>query len=80
MIRSFSPAEIKIMLELAAGHRIVGNCIRISADCRARFKGLVALLDSQSVSTSARTAYDKWIEYEVVELLQDYGIGGFYYL
>jgi hypothetical protein len=45
-----------------SGHTIVGNRIRISADCRARFKGLVALLDSQSVPTSARTAYDKWME------------------
>jgi hypothetical protein len=62
MIRSFSPAEIKIMLDLAAGQTIVGNLIRGSTDCRGRFKQLVELLDSKSVPTSARTAYDKWMK------------------
>ncbi len=75
--RGRPPVGLERMLELAAGHTIVGNRIRISADCRARFKGLVALLDSQSVPTSARTVRQMDGVNEVIELLQDYGIGGF---
>jgi hypothetical protein len=61
MIRSFSPAEIKIMLDLPTGLTIVGNRIRAYPECRSRFKGLVALVDTSSVPTSARTAYNTWM-------------------
>jgi hypothetical protein len=65
MIRSFSPAEIKIMLELPNGKTVFGNRIRSSRGCRSRFKELVGLLDIRSVPTSARSAYEKWIREEV---------------
>ena len=51
MIRSFSPAEIKIMLDLSTGRTAVGNRIRAYGTCRSRFKELVGLLDSRSVPT-----------------------------
>lgn len=60
MIRSFSPAEIRIMLDLPNGQTVVANRIRSYRDCRSRFKTLVELLDPRSISTSARSAYDKW--------------------
>ena len=61
MIKSFSPAEIKIMLELPASNSTVGNRIRSYSRCRAEFKELVGLLDSSSVPTAVRNIYDKWL-------------------
>jgi hypothetical protein len=43
------------------GRTTVGNRIRAYGGCRSRFKELVGLLDSRSVPTSARSAYDKWM-------------------
>ena len=60
MIRSFSPAEIRIMLDLPNGKTVVANRIHSYRACRSRFKTLVELLDPRSVPTSARSAYDKW--------------------
>jgi hypothetical protein len=59
MIRSFSPAEIRIMLELPNRRSVVGNLIHTNTKCRRRFEGLVQLLDSNSIPTPARAAYDK---------------------
>lgn len=64
MIKSFSPAEIKIMLDLANSNTVVGNRIRGHGECRARFKGLVDLIDSTSVPTPARGAYNKWMRHD----------------
>jgi hypothetical protein len=61
MIRSFSPAEIRIMLELPASNSTVGNRIRSHSRCRAAFKELVGLLDSSSVPTVVRSVYEKWL-------------------
>jgi len=60
MIRSFSPAEIRIMLEVPDERSIASNRIRHSQKCREGFKELVRMLDPASVPTPARTAYDKW--------------------
>jgi hypothetical protein len=61
MIRSFSPAEIRIMLDLPSGSSIVSNRIRSHAKCRSRFRELVSLIASGSVPTPARAAYDTWM-------------------
>jgi len=61
MIKSFSPAEIKIMLDLPASNTTVGNRIRSHRSCRAEFRALVDLLDSSSVPTVSRSIYDKWL-------------------
>jgi hypothetical protein len=62
MIRSFSPAEIRIMLDLPNNNNtVVGHRIRAHSRCRSRFKHLAGLLDSTSVPTAARTAYVKWM-------------------
>jgi hypothetical protein len=60
MIRSFSPAEIRIMLEIPDERSIAGNRIRHRRECREGFKGLLRLLDPASVPTPVRAAYDKW--------------------
>lgn len=62
MIKSFSPAEIKIMFDLAGSNTVVGNRVRGRGNCRSRFKQLVGLLDSSSVPTAARSAYSRWLK------------------
>lgn len=61
MIRSFSPNEIRIMLQLPEQNTIVKSRIQASARCRAQFAQLVRMLDSSSVPTSVRHAYDGWL-------------------
>ena len=60
MVRSFSPKEIKIMLRLAEKSDVVSHRIRISDDCKKRFRALVDILDKSSIPTSAKAAYRKW--------------------
>lgn len=61
MIRSFSPQEVWIMLQLPISNTIVRSRIQSSTLCRAQFSQLVRLLDSSSVPTSARAIYEGWI-------------------
>ena len=49
------------MLGLPDERTIIGDRIRSSTRCRSRFKGLVALLDTNSIPTVARAIYDKWM-------------------
>lgn len=60
MIKSFSPAEIAIMLNLPKSKTVVGNRIRTDADCKRRFRDRVALLQKESVPTSSKAAYKRW--------------------
>ncbi len=60
MIRSFSPGEIRIMLELPNSRSLAGNRIRVYANCASRFKELVALLDPSSVPTQSKGEYQRW--------------------
>ncbi len=60
MVKSFSPNEIKIMLELPSKTATVAGRIKSSAACKKRFKQLVGLLDKSSVPTRARAAFKKW--------------------
>lgn len=60
LVKSFSPNEIKIMLELPSKTATVAGRIKSSAACKKRFKQLVGLLDKSSVPTRARAAFKKW--------------------
>jgi hypothetical protein len=59
MIRSFSPGEVRVMLDLPNSRSLVGNRIRVHTNCAARFKELVALLDPSSVPTQSKGEYQK---------------------
>lgn len=61
MIRSFSPNEIRIMLQLPETNTIVAARVRAHARCRTQFAQLVRLLDSSSVPTPARHSYEGWL-------------------
>lgn len=61
MIRSFSPNEIRIMLQLPDMRTVVGSRVRAHSRCRSQFAALARLLDSSSVPTPARHAYEGWI-------------------
>ena len=60
MVRSFSPAEVKLMLDLPEGKTVVAGRIKNSKGCEKRFRALVALLDAKTVPTSSKTLYLKW--------------------
>ena len=60
MIRSFSPREVRIMLQLSGKTSTVAGRIKGSTDCEERFKQLVCLLDKSSVPASTRSIYRKW--------------------
>jgi hypothetical protein len=61
MVKSFSPNEIKIMLELPSRQTVLAARLKTSGGCEKRFKQLVALLDESSVPTSAKAAHRKWV-------------------
>ncbi|MES0038841.1 hypothetical protein NKJ74_26850, partial [Mesorhizobium sp. M0046] len=61
MIRSFSPNEIRIMLQLPDMGTVVAARVRAYSRCRSQFAALVRLLDSSSVSTPVRHAYEGWV-------------------
>ena len=65
MIRSFSPQEIRIMLQLPELNTILRSRVQASARCRAQFAQLVRLLDGSSVPTPARPAYEGWLRVPV---------------
>ncbi len=60
MVKSFSPGEIRIMLDLPKNSNSVAGRIKYSVNCRMRYKMLVQLLDSSSVPDSKRAQYLKW--------------------
>jgi hypothetical protein len=61
MIESFSPAEIKLMLDLPTNSMIVASRLKSAPSCEKRYRQLVALLDETSVPTSAKSVYKKWL-------------------
>ncbi len=61
MIRSFSPAEVRVMLELPTSSKAFGRHLQSYDNCKTRFRNLVKMLDSTSVPTVARNTYNKWI-------------------
>jgi hypothetical protein len=61
MIRSFSPKEISIMLELPSSTSVLAGRLKSSKGCEKRFRNLVSLLDESSVATPVKPAYKKWM-------------------
>jgi hypothetical protein len=61
MIKSLSPAEVLIMLELPLRQTLLANRLRSYSVCRDRFKSWVRLIDPASVPTQAKPEYAKWI-------------------
>jgi hypothetical protein len=61
MIKSLSPAEVLILLELPLRQTLLANRLRIYASCKGRFKQLVQLIDPASVPTQSKAEYAKWI-------------------
>ncbi|TCP72439.1 hypothetical protein C8J43_101177 [Sphingomonas sp. PP-CE-1G-424] len=61
MIKSLSPAEVLILLELPLRQTLLANRLRSHASCRDRFKAWVRLIDPASVPTQAKPEYAKWI-------------------
>lgn len=61
MVKSFSPNEIKIMLELPSKTNSLAGRVKTSTGCEKRFRRLVGLLAGRSVPTPAKAAYKKWL-------------------
>ncbi len=60
LIRSFSPAEIRIMLELPNKSNVLANRVSSFPKCKRQFEHLVAMIDESSVPTPARSSFEKW--------------------
>jgi hypothetical protein len=60
MIQNFSPNEVQIMFELLEEDNIVYRRLKQYAKCKARFKTIACLIDSTSVSTKVKKAYQFW--------------------
>ena len=61
VIQGFSPREIEIMLSLPEQRKIVGSRIRYAPRCRAKFKQIVGLLQTQSIPTKMKAIYEQWL-------------------
>lgn len=61
MVKSFSPNEIRLMLELPSKTNILAGRVKASKGCDKRFRQLVDLLDKSSAPTSVKAAYKKWL-------------------
>ncbi|MCW5686557.1 MAG: hypothetical protein KIT85_19350 [Pseudolabrys sp.] len=62
MIKSFSPNEIAIMLNLTDSKTIVGERVRTQPRCHKTFAQLVALLAASSVPTPWKARYEWWVK------------------
>jgi hypothetical protein len=60
MVKSFSPNEISLMLDLTKGTSTLAGRVKYEKRCERRFRGLVGLLDPKSVPTGAKALYQKW--------------------
>ena len=61
MVKSFSPKEIMMMLDLTKGTSTVAGRIRSDKGCERRFRALVGLIDPKSVPTTSKSLYSKWV-------------------
>ncbi len=61
MVKSFSPNEVKLMLEKPKDSSLVANRIKSNKECERRFRALVALVDAKSVPTASKFLYKKWL-------------------
>jgi len=62
MIQSFSPAEIKVLLELPDSGTLVGRRVRAHARCKSKYKEIISLVAQESIPTAVRGAYEKWLK------------------
>jgi hypothetical protein len=63
IISSFSPREIATMIRLASvPETTLGRRLANLASCRERFKKTLALIDSASVPSGVKAAYDQFIK------------------
>ena len=62
MVRSFSPAEIEIMLRLSREDTIPARRLKQYSQCAKRFISLVEELEPSSVPTSVRNIYKSWLK------------------
>lgn len=60
MIKSFTPSEIVIMLQLPESRTVVGTRINTYARCKNSFSQVVSLVDPESVPTKYKRAYKEW--------------------
>lgn len=61
MVKSFSPNEVRLMLDLAKGTSTVVGMIKLQRRCENCFRALVALVDAKSVPTASKSLYTKWL-------------------
>ncbi|WP_082664520.1 hypothetical protein ACNFJ7_05190 [Sphingomonas sp. HT-1] len=61
MVKSLSPAEVSIFLELPLKQTILASRLYAYQSCRDRFKALVKMIDPATVPTQAKAEYAKWI-------------------
>ena len=60
LVRSFSPREISLMLDLPRSQKLVASRMKHHSGCKDNFGALVGLLDRSSVPTKSRNAYQRW--------------------
>ncbi|WP_156942666.1 hypothetical protein [Mesorhizobium sp. L48C026A00] len=61
MVKSFSPNEVKLMLDLPKASTLVASRINLNSGCEKRFRSLVALVDAKTVPTASKSLYAKWV-------------------
>lgn len=61
MVKSFSPNEVKLMLDLPKASTVVASRISSNSGCDKRFRSLVALVDVKTVPTASNSLYTKWL-------------------
>lgn len=61
MVTSFSPNEVRLMLEIPAGSSLVARRIKSNKSCERRFRTLVALIDAKTVPTAAKSLHKRWL-------------------
>jgi hypothetical protein len=60
-VKSFSPNEAKLMLEMSKGPSLVASRVSSNKKCDQRFRDLVRLVDPKSVPTLSMRLYNKWL-------------------
>ena len=65
IIVGMSPKEIEILLSLPASESLVGWRIEKVKRCKRKFKQQVALINSESVPTSCKPAYEAWMKFDI---------------
>lgn len=61
MVRSFSPAEIQIMFQVARQQPTIAARLKSFKKCQVKFRSFVEELNPKSVPTSTKTDFKKWV-------------------